>query len=106
MPALGDRVLARWPQEKSWWYPGVVVGDGPSPEVQFDDGDRSMVAVAEMRPLQVAIGTKLQCRWKGGEAYYPGKVAAVYGHAMHIAYDDGDQEVTSICMIRINEADL
>lgn len=106
MASLGDRVLARWPQEKSWWYPGVIVGDSGGLEVQFDDGDRSKVTPDEVRPLQVALGTRLQCRWKGGDAYYPGKVAAVHGHALHIAYDDGDQEVTSVCMIRIDQADL
>lgn len=106
MPNLGDRVLARWPREKSWWYPGVVVGDGTITEVQFDDGDRSMVPTDEMRPLEVAVGTKLQCRWKGGEGYFAGKVAAVHGHALHIAYDDGDQEITSVCMVRIDVADI
>lgn len=106
MPNLGDRVLARWPREKSWWYPGVVVGDGTVSEVQFDDGDRSMVPADEMRPLAVAVGTKIQCRWKGGDAYYAGKVSAVYGQALHVAYDDGDQEVTSVSMIRIDAAEL
>ncbi len=106
MAILGERVLARWPLEKSWWYPGVIVGTSGELEVQFDDGGRSFVDLDEVRPLEVRVGTAIQARWKGGNAYYPGKVSAVHGHALHIAYDDGDQEVTSVCMIRIDQANI
>lgn len=104
---LGDRVLAKWPQEEQWWYPGVVTdSDGASVEVTFDDGDRSRVSVEDVRPLMVRVGSRVYCRWKGGDSYYAGKVSQAQGAAIHIDYDDGDQEMTSISLIRVNRNDL
>jgi DNA repair Crb2-like protein len=107
MANIGDRVLAKWPVEKDWWYPGVVVGTGlVGLEVQFDDGDRTSVTDEEYRPLQLGIGSRVYCRWKGGGEYYPGKVSMAVGDAIHVEYDDGDKETTSVSMVRVNQADL
>lgn len=104
---LGDRVLAQWPAEKVWWYPGTVVSLGDaSAEIQFDDGDRSEVELSQIRELAVQVGTRVYCRWQAGQTYYPGKVSEVIGHAMRLNYDDGDQEWTAVSMIRINQNDL
>lgn len=103
MPNVGDRVLAQWPQEKNWWYPGVIVTEGGGVcEVQFDDGDRATLKSDQARPLAISIGDRVYCRWKGGDAYYPGKIANVVGAAIWVDYDDGDHEVTSIGLIRVN----
>lgn len=107
MPNIGDRVLAKWPQEEQWWYPGVVTkSDASGIEVTFDDGDRSVVAPDQMRPLSVGVGSRVYCRWRGGAAYYPGKVGQAQGAAIAVDYDDGDQETTSISLIRVNRNDL
>ena len=106
MPNVGDRVLAQWPVEKVWWYPGTIVGmSGGQVVVQFDDGDRSAVGLNEVRDLAVRVGTRVYGRWEGGGTYYPGKVSEVVGQAIHINYDDGDQEWTAICMVRIHQDD-
>jgi hypothetical protein len=107
MAKVGDRVLAQWPQEKDWWYPGVVVSDGGGAyEVQFDDGDRATLKEDQTLPLLVSAGDRVYCRWKGGPVYYPGEIANIIGAAIWIDYDDGDHEGTSISLIRVNEEDL
>lgn len=102
---VGDRVLAQW--EEEWWYPGVIVAsNGAGVVVQFDDGDRATLANDQARPLSYSVGNRVYCRWKGGAAYYPGVVSAVIGSAVAIEYDDGDQETTTLSMVRIHEDDL
>jgi hypothetical protein len=106
MPNVGDRVLAQWPVEKVWWYPGTIIGmSSGQVVVQFDDGDRSPVGLNEVRDLAVRVGTRVYSRWQAGKTYYPGKVSEAVGQAIHINYDDGDQEWTAICMVRIHQDD-
>jgi hypothetical protein len=107
MPNIGDRVLARWPQEKEWWYPGVVCAThGAELEVQYDDGDRAVVHADLARPLDLQPGARIHCRYQGGPTFYPGRVAGAVGSAIQINYDDGDKETSSVSMVRINSSDL
>ena len=75
----------------------VEIGDGY--EVQFDDGDRATLTAAQVRPLAVNSGNRVHCRWKGGNIYFPGAVVRSEGAAIHVDYDDGDKEITSISMM-------
>jgi hypothetical protein len=107
MANIGDRVLARWPQEKEWWYPGVVCSvNAGGYEVQYDDGDRAVVTEDLMRPLNLAAGARIQCRFKGGPSFYDGLVASSIGSAIQVNYDDGDSESSSVSMVRVNSRDL
>jgi hypothetical protein len=107
MHKIGDRVLAKWPIEAEWWYPGVVMATGPGTvEVQYFDGDRSTVQANEAIPLAIGTGSRVYCRWKGGGAYYPGTVTNAVGEAIYIDYDDGDKETTIVQLARVNEDDL
>lgn len=107
MALVGDRVLARWPAETDWWYPGVVCLAEPAKlEVQFDDGDRAELAPWEVTALQVRIGSRVFGRWQGGKFYYPGQVTEQRGEAIHIVYDDGDQEWSTVSLIRVHQQDL
>ncbi len=47
------------------------------------------------------MGKRVQCRWKGGPLYYPGEVTRQDGERIHVAYDNGEQEWTSVRMIRV-----
>ena len=107
MLRLGDRVLAMWPAEEEWWYPGVVcLVVGAEAEIQYDDGDRSMVPCSEVRPLAIGVGTRVYGRWRADVYYYPGRVTEQRGAAIHIDYDDGDAEWTTVSMVRIHRQDL
>jgi hypothetical protein len=96
----GDRVLACW--FDLHWYPGVVLGvDGKRVHVLFDDGDQALLTPDKVRPLDIKVGDRVFCRFKGGPAYYPGEVTRKKGEVIHIQYDDGDEETTSIRLVRI-----
>lgn len=104
---VGDRVLAKWTAEMDWWYPGVVcVAEGWTLEIQFDDGDRASVSAQDVLPLVITERSRVFGRWQGGGYYYPGVVTARLGDAIFIQYEDGDQEWTSISMVRIHRDDL
>lgn len=51
-------------------------------------------------PASFAVGSAAECRWKGGDRYFPGRIAAIDGDRIHIVYDDGDDEWTSKELIR------
>jgi hypothetical protein len=107
MLRLGDRVLAMWPVEVEWWYPGVVcLVAGNDVEVQFDDGDRSLVTTDDVIPLAIGVGTRVHGRWRGDKFYFPGRVSEQRGPAIHIEYDDGDEEWTTVSMVRVHREDL
>lgn len=90
-----------------WWYPGTIVStNGDAFEVQYDDGDRTTLNSAQIKPLQITVGSRVYGRWKGGAQYYPGKVSIAAGEAIHIDYEDGDKESTTVGMVRVNQRDL
>ena len=104
---LGDRVLAWWPAKQDWFYPGVVCGvRGSSLEIQFDDGGRAEVPAEEVAEFSIVPGDRVFGNWKGGGAYYPGTVSEITAHAIHIDYDDGDKEVTSASLVRVDRDDI
>lgn len=98
---VGDRVLGKW----SWdfyWYPGTVQAvEGEQLYVAFDDGDREWMPAARVMPLDFAVGSRVYGRWQGGPHYYPGRVARKDGETLHIHYDDGDQETTTVSVVRV-----
>jgi Domain of unknown function (DUF4537) len=96
----GDRVLGCWFDEH--WYPGVVLSvEGKRVHVLFDDGDQAMLTPDKVRTLDIKVGDRVFCRYKGGPAYYPGEVTRKRGEVIHIRYDDGDEETTSIRLVRL-----
>jgi len=104
---VGDRVLAEWPAEIDWLYPGTVVSrDGENYEILFDDGDRAKLTVEQMRPLAIEVGVRVYGNWRSGGQYYPGRVSTVAGEAISIEYDDGDKETTTVRMVRVHRNDL
>ena len=98
--AEGDRVFACWHDLN--WYPGVVLAvNGEQYHVLLDDGNQAMVAADRMRPLGLQPGDRVFCRWKGGPEFYPGEVTNSKGEVIHVQYDDGDEEWTSVRLVRV-----
>lgn len=107
MAQVGSRVIARWSVEPDWFYPGVVCeSNGSVCEVQFDDGDRGEVPVSDVKPIPNLENHRIFGNWRGGGIYYAGRVSSVEGHAIHIDFDDGDTETTSVSMLRFHRDDL
>jgi hypothetical protein len=98
---VGQRILAQWYPEV-FFYPGVIESiDGVKYQVQFDDGDRAAVVAKQIAPMDIKVGSRVFGRWQGGPAYFPGKVDQKDGEKIHIRYDDGDEEWTTISMVRV-----
>ncbi len=97
--AKGDRVLGKWKDNR--WYPARVAAvSGGNYTVNFDDGDVSTLPEAKLKKVDWKVGTAVQCNWKLRGKYYPGKITKMNGEAVHISYNDGDQEDITISRCR------
>lgn len=98
---VGDRVLANWSHDE-YWYPATIrTIDGERFYIRFDDGDKEWVASDRMMYIDIEVGDRVHCRWKGGPYYYPGRVARQEGENIFVHYDDGDKERTTISFVRV-----
>ncbi|MFD2650718.1 tudor domain-containing protein [Brucella rhizosphaerae] len=91
---VGDWVLGNY-KNAGFWFPGIIeaLKDGKV-TVRYDDGDRETVSISKVRPYNWAIGTKVECNYKGAGDWYSGKISSLAGEKIGIAYDDGDKETT------------
>lgn len=90
----GDWVLGQW-HGGAYWFPGVVQGrSGDTVTIAYDDGTRETVPSKRVRPYTWNLGTRVECRWAGGSAWYPGKITSISGDGseLNIQYDDGERE--------------
>ncbi len=92
----GDWVLAQY-KGSSYWFPGVVESassDGVT--IAYDDGERETRPDNQVKPYTWRVGSKIECRWKGGEEWYAGSItrASDDGESLSVAYEDGDNERT------------
>lgn len=96
----GDRILAPW--EPQWLYPGVVRRvQGDVAEIDFDDGDHASRYLAELRPVEVQKGDRVYARRdKGPKMYYPATVLAVRGEEVHVRFEAGGEEWTTVSYLR------
>src|SRR5262245_12427727 len=93
----GDHVLAPWPAD-GFHYPARVVeaqGEGTL-LVAYDDGQSASVSAGEVFPLDLGVEARVFARWGGGEIYFPGLIDQVDGDRLHVRYDDGDEEWTTL----------
>ena len=99
--SVGQRVLAQWFPE-NFFYPGTIESEkGGQFNVRFDDGDEATVTAGQIAKLDIAAGSRVFARWQGGPGYFPGAVDQQQGEKIHVRYDDGDQEWTTISMVRV-----
>jgi hypothetical protein len=101
---IGQLVFARWDAD-GHWYPGQITGlnDGTF-DIKFDEGGASTVNMQGLSYHSVAEGTRVEGNWLGGGLYYPGTITHRRGNLIHIVYDDGDEEDTTIAFIRLDSA--
>jgi hypothetical protein len=97
----GDRVLAY--DGDDCMYPAdiVQVEDDTRIIVQYLDGPERMLTPELVKRFDLRPGLKVECRWSGGPHYFPGSIDKVDGERIHIKYDDGDDEWTSVRLFRI-----
>lgn len=99
-----DRVLACWFDLD--WYPGIVLAaEEDRIHVLLDNGSQAPLAPARVRPFQLTVGERVLCRWRGGPDYYAGEIMQIEGEKVLIHYDDGDEEWTSVRLLRLQRDD-
>lgn len=100
--SVGQLVFARWAPD-GHWYPGQIAGiEGDNFEIRFDDGDTATVDAKGLSFHSVAEGSRVEGNWLGGGLYYPGTITHRRGNAIHIVYDDGDEEDTTLAFVRLD----
>jgi DNA repair protein Crb2 Tudor domain/Agenet domain len=99
----GDRVLAHWPAEPSWWYPATVqsvIGDTIA--VEYDDGDSAELSPRQVRALDLVEGSEVFARQDGNRYYVPATVLARRGEEVQVRYEDDEEEWAPLGMVRVN----
>lgn len=98
----GDRVLAY--DCDGFTYPSDVLSiKDDAVIVQYLDGSERMVTPDMVTKFDLHVGDRVECRWKGDSAYYPGKITELVGDRVYISYDDGDKEWTTVRLLRLPE---
>ncbi len=100
--AQGNRIFGRW--FDGFWYPGVILGiEGKKLHILFDDNDQAHLSWDQVRPLEFESGARVFCRFKGGPYYFPEEITKKQGERIHVSYDDGQTEWTSIRVERYGD---
>lgn len=104
---VGDRVLANWPPEP-FFYPAEIaeITDGVFLNVAYDDGDSAELLPPQVRPLDLCAGDRVYARWRDGPNYFPWRIAEMNGAEIHVHYDDGETEWTTIGVVRVLPEEL
>ena len=96
----GERVLAH--DVDGFVYPAEILSiEEDRVVVQFLDGPERMLTPELIRAFTLGIGSRVECRWKGGPAYFPGVLGKVEDERVFVRYDDGDEEWTSVRLVRL-----
>ena len=101
MPKVGERVLAT--KGDAWLYPATVgATDGERCFVVFDDGDDAFVDAAALRPLALAVGTRVLARSPTGRDFLPAQVLEADEQMAHLQWDDGVDNWVTYAMLRLS----
>jgi hypothetical protein len=74
---------------------------GRSLTIAYDDGDRATVPEEEVATIDVEEGSRVYGRHGGVRLYFPGTVTHRDGERIHIIYDAGREEDTTVSMVRV-----
>jgi hypothetical protein len=98
--SVGQRVIAQYKGGKFWFVGRVASIEGGQIGIAYLDGDSAAVPASAVMPFDWGVGTAISCNWKRSNKWYTGKITAIDGDNIHMSYDDGDQEDTSIAYCR------
>jgi len=99
----GERVLAS--DVDGFVYPAEILSvQEDRVVVHFLDGPERMLTPELIRAFDLPANSRIECRWKGGPTYFPGVLASVEEERVFVRYDDGDEEWTSIRLVRLKPA--
>jgi hypothetical protein len=96
----GDRILAF--DSDDCLYPAeIVTMQDDRVTVQYLDGPERMLTPELIKRFDLRTGMIVECRWSGGPHYFPGKIDKLEGERVHIVYDDGAEQWSTIRLVRI-----
>ncbi|HJL19973.1 MAG TPA: tudor domain-containing protein, partial [Sandaracinaceae bacterium LLY-WYZ-13_1] len=98
----GTRAYARF-RQSGFAYAAVVTGvrgDGQI-DVVYADGDTETLPPESLSPDAVRPGLRVEARIRSWRQWFPGVVQRRVGHAVFVHFDDGDEEWTSIGLVRL-----
>lgn len=96
----GEWVLAQF-QGGKYWFPGIVQTDARGlVTIRYDDGDVETRPGNQVRPYDWRVGSSVDCNWQRRGEWYAGRITALRGGTLSIAYNDGDSETTTTGMCR------
>ena len=105
---VGDAVECNW-KGGGKYYPGrVAAKEGAKLFIHYNDGDKEHTIDAMCRPMggggastgDMMEGSRVSCRWKNGNTWYPGVIVEKTGSRVYIHYNDGDKEHTTLSKCR------
>ena len=97
----GERCFARSKADGCYYAAAIQQEVAPEFQVKFDTGEEAWVDATDLASAELPVGTRVQARWKSGSVYFHGKVMQKTADGVHVHYDDGDQEWTTLNMLRI-----
>jgi hypothetical protein len=86
----------------------VVTGVGTDGRIRvvYADGDTEAVSEESLYPDSIAPGMRVEARIRTWRQWFPGEVQRRVGHAVFVRFDDGDEQWTSIGLVRVPIGDV
>jgi len=97
-----DRALAQ--RKDQYWYRAIVQEVDRRQHrysAEFGDGSSAWVFASQLLPDDIIVGDRISANWGRGGTYYWGKITERNGDDIHITYDDGGEEDTTIDVVRV-----
>ena len=86
----------------TYWYPATIAKKaGDRYFVVLRNGIREWADPSRLTEDDIKVGSRVFGNWKNGGHYYPGRITRRNGVNIHISYDDGDQEDTTVSAVRV-----
>lgn len=98
---VGDVLLVNWSQDEYWYSATVKQKEDERYLVVFGDGDEEWTTAERMTVDDLRAGDRVFGNWQMQGTYYPGRITQRKGRDIHIKYDDGNEEDTTIAVVRV-----
>lgn len=98
---VGGALLVNWSKDVYWYPAKVTKKEGERYFVVFDTGNEEWTTADHMTADDLREGDRVFGNWQNRGTYYNGRITKRMGRDIHIKYDDGDEEDTTIGVVRV-----
>ncbi|HVS34502.1 MAG TPA: agenet domain-containing protein [Gemmataceae bacterium] len=99
--ADGSITFARW-EADGYCYPCTIEKEEDGKDyIRYTDGTKEWAPAWRIGKANIRVGDTVYGNWLNKGLYYEGKVTSRDGDNIHILYTDGDEEDTTIGLIRM-----